>query len=564
MPRYPIEIGCVDFRSMRERQLRYVDKTAFIAEFLVSNRPTVSLITRPRRFGKTLTMSMLKEFFDIRRKGTRSFDGLAIKYNHTLCDEWMNKFPILSLSLKDVGTGDFSRALEGMRFIISELCDEHAYLADSPQLTEQNKKDFQALTARQGDLAFLSSSLRLLCRLLVKHWGSAPILLIDDYDDPLTRARQYGYQEPMAGFLRDFFSRALKDNTDLALAVLTGCLQTPGQRLFSDLNTVRCYGISDTKFADKFGFTSAEVDALLEQAGIPDKAPLLREWYGGYLFGARSELYCPWNVLQYLAEYADNPSHTPQCYRMNTSENFLHKQFFEETNLPISEKLRALAKGEPVIATIEGGASCGEQSSPMHLWSILHQTGYLTRCPDAWLAETGRTLRPGQAALVLPNRELYTWLATSVDNFFTETLQQTDQAFFEAFWLSGEEAVSRRLAQLCSRTEGYQEYYAHFHHTLVLRLFQAFQYDAAFSFERGPAESYLIVLHHNRKDAAVMAIRTGREDVLENLTRLAIEQIRVYLEQYDVPCCKPGARIFCWGVAFAQKECVARCRLVEC
>ena len=562
MPRYPIEIGCVDFRSMRERQLRYVDKTAFITEFLAPNRPTVSLTTRPRRFGKTLTMSMLKEFFDIRRKGTRSFDGLAIQLSPRLCETWMNNFPVLSLSLKNVGAGDFSRALGGLRCTLSELCDDHAYLADSPRLTEQNKKDFQALTARQGDLSFLASSLRLLCRLLVRHWDIAPILLIDDYDDPLTRARQYGYYEKMACFLQDLFSRTLKDNTALAAAVLTGCLDRSRERIFTDLNSFKSYGLFDTKFADKIGFTSEDVALLLEQAGIPDKAPLLREWYGGYRFGARSELYCPWNVLQYLAEYADNPSHTPQCYRMNTSENFLHKQFFEETNLPISEKFRALAKGEPVIATIEGGASCEDQSSPMHLWSLLHQTGYLTRCPDARLAETGRTLRPGQAALLLPNRELHTWLATSVDNFFTETLLQTDPAFFKEFWSSGEEAVSSSLAQLCSRTAGYRDYYEHFHHTLVLRLFQAFQYDAAIKPEQGPDNDLLIVHYPGTKDVALIEIRAVKKDDLKSQA----EQALVYLQRKynDKPSSNQGASLIYWGVAFASTTCAARCRVLEC
>ena len=564
MPRYPIEIGCVDFRSMRERQLRYVDKTAFIAEFLAPNRPTVSLITRPRRFGKTLTLNMLKEFFDIRRKGTKSFDGLAIKYNHTLCDEWMNKFPILSLSLKDVGTGDFSRALGSLRGILSELCDEHAYLADSPQLTEQNKKDFQALTARQGDLAFLSSSLRLLCRLLVKHWDIAPIILIDEYDVPLARAMQYGYYDEMKGFLRDFFSSAMKDSTLLTTAVLTGCLRITRESLFTGLNNFKCYGISDTRFADKLGFTSTEVDILLKQAGMPEKKPLLKEWYDGYQFGPHKEIYCPWDILQYLADCADNPDQSPQCYWINTSENFLLKQFIEETRLPLSGKLRTLAQGNPIITTIDENITYGNlYSSEQHLWSILYMTGYLTKLPESRLAQIDRTLQPGQTALVLPNKEIRKYITDTVDMFFTENLQKTDYDFFNSFWLPEEKEVSTKLTELCINSISYHDYYEHFYHALVLGLFLAFQYDAVSNLERGLGRSDIIVHHPNMTDIAIIELKKGREkDDLEDLAEQALEQIR--LKQYNTPYKKPGARIFCWGMAFAQKECVARCRLVEC
>ena len=578
-----IEIGCVDFRSMRKRQLCYVDKTAFIAELLAADRPGVTLITRPRRFGKTLTLHMLKEFFDIRRKGTTSFDGLAIERNRTLCEKWMNKFPVLSLSLKDVGTGDFSRALGSLRCSLSDLCDEHGYLAESPRLTEQDRKDFQALTARQGDISLLASSLRLLCRFLARHWGSPSIVLIDEYDVPLARARQYGYQEAMTGFLRDFFGMGLQDNADLALAVLTGCLQTPGLRLFSGLDTIRCCGISDPPFADMFGFTSAEVDALLDQAGLPEKAPLLKEWYGGYRFGAHSDLCCPWDILQYLADCADNPRQTPRSYWIDTSSNIPLQQILAENRLPIAGRLRALARGEPVITDMD--VEVGHDSlyaSQSCLWSLLHQTGYLTRCPDARLAEMNRTLQSGQAALVLPNRELHTWLTTSVDNAFTDTLQQTGlaffKAFFEAFWAPDEEAVSCRLTQLCSRTAGYRDYYEHFHKTLVLRLFQD---DAVFNRERGPGRSDSIVhlsgTYLGMTERALIGIRTdrpGRETgtdgkpALEDLAMEACEELQQDLAQRDLAQChassnRPGMRILCWGVAFADMTCAARCRVLE-
>ena len=391
---------------------------------------------------------------------------------------------------------------------------------------------------------------------------------MDEYDVPLAMAMQYGYYTQMKGFLRNFFSCALRDNTDLALAVLTGCLQTPGLCLFSDLDTVRYCGISESRFADTFGFTDAEVDALLEQAGISEKAPLLKEWYGGYCFGAHSDICCPWDILQYLTDCADNPHQTPKDYWIDTSEDIPLQQILAKNRLPIAGKLRTLARGEPVIANSGVEVSYDKlYASQDSLWSLLHQTGYLTRCPDVRLAEMNKTPQPGQAALMLPNRELRTWLAKSVDNALSEALQQTDQAFFEAFWSSGEEVVSSSLAQLCSRTAGYRDYYDHFHQILVLWLFQAFQYDAVSNTERGLGRSDIIVHHPNRKEAAIMAIGTGREDTPEDLAKLAkleIDQIQAYLEQYDAQCNKPGARIFCWGMAFAQKECVAKCRLLEC
>ncbi|MBQ3170833.1 MAG: AAA family ATPase, partial [Mailhella sp.] len=327
-----ILIGGESFRRIREDNCYYIDKTMFLEELLSQTPPMVSLITRPRRFGKTLNMTMLQEFFDIRQDSRKLFEGLAISKNEALCDAWMNKYPSVFLSMKNVEGMSFDDAYIYFRDLASRLCSDHGYLIDSPRVAELEKRLLKSILDQEADAGAVSNILLTLSRALHAHWGKPAILLIDEYDVPLARAEQNGYYSEMVSFIRNMLGAALKTNPSLQLAVLTGCLRIAKESIFTGLNNFKCYGISDPKFSDKFGFTSQEVDTLLADAHFSDKKDVMREWYDGYRFGLGQEIYCPWDILQYVDDLQTDPNAKPQAYWSNTSSNSIIKKFIGRTD----------------------------------------------------------------------------------------------------------------------------------------------------------------------------------------------------------------------------------------
>ncbi|MBQ2761135.1 MAG: AAA family ATPase, partial [Mailhella sp.] len=345
MPALNILIGGESFREIRERNCFYVDKTDLLEELLASVPPKVSLFTRPRRFGKTLTMSMLREFFDIQKDSKGIFEGLKVARNKALCDEWMNKFPVVFLSLKYVEGQNFDHAVAQFASLISRVCTEHAYLNDCAEVTAIDKQEISGLILKQADATSFENSLLILCRALQAHWKKPVILLIDEYDVPLACAQQNGYYHEMVSFIRNMLGAALKTNEALQFAILTGCLRIAKESIFTGLNNFKCYGISEVKFADKFGFTSSEVDDILVQASFSFKKEEMKEWYDGYCFGNDREMYCPWDILQYVNDLCDDPQAKPQAYWNNTSGNAIVRSFIGRTDLNIGEKFEALING---------------------------------------------------------------------------------------------------------------------------------------------------------------------------------------------------------------------------
>ncbi|MBO4311670.1 MAG: AAA family ATPase, partial [Desulfovibrionaceae bacterium] len=316
-----LSIGGEFFRRLREEKRYYVDKTGLIEEMLADNQPLVSLITRPRRFGKTLAMTMLQEFFDIRKDSRQIFEGLAVSKNARLCEAWMNQYPAVFLSLKGVEGQDFCSSLTLFREIAVRLCSDNAYLSESHKVEQEDKMLLRRVRNREADSSELSNVLLVLCRALEAHWGKPVILLIDEYDVPISHAEQNGFYKEMVGFMRNLLGAALKTNPSLKFAVLTGCLRIARESIFTGLNNFKCYGVSDAQYADKFGFTPAEVDAMLNEAGLQDKKGVLKEWYDGYRFGKQTEIYCPWDIIQYLYDLQVDPDSKPQAYWNNTSGN---------------------------------------------------------------------------------------------------------------------------------------------------------------------------------------------------------------------------------------------------
>ncbi|MGN1037801.1 MAG: AAA family ATPase, partial [Mailhella sp.] len=402
-----IFIGAEFFREIRENGFYYADKSGIIEELLVQNPAKVTLLTRPRRFGKTLTMTMLQEFFDIRKDSRGIFEELAVSENSELCEKWMNKYPAVFLTLKGVEGLSFEQAMGQMKELIGRLCREFSFLLESPSVDETDRQTLRKLKNREGTAEQLTSALSTFCTALHDHYGKNVILLIDEYDVPLAKAQENGYYKEMVAFIRAFLGGTLKTSPFLQLAVLTGCLRISKESIFTGLNNFRCYGIDDALFADKVGFTSEEVDALLESAGLAEKKAVLREWYDGYRFGNNVEMYCPWDVLQYVADVMYYPSSEPKAYWNNSSGNGVIKSFVGRSDLSIGGKFETLLAGGCVEARITENLTYDSlHSSEDNLWTLLYLTGYLTKARPEQMEECG--ILPGgeMTPLVIPNKEI--------------------------------------------------------------------------------------------------------------------------------------------------------------
>ena len=412
--------GGTSFRKIRENSCCYVDKTTFLEEFFRTVPADVSLITRPRRFGKTLMMNMLSEFFDITKDSKALFEGLAIAKNKALCDEWMNQYPVVRISLKDVCGDNFKHALDRFSDLMGRICGDLAYLQESPKVRQRERKLLAVLEYNTKKRDVLESSLSTICRALHAHWGRPVIVLIDEYDVPLARAQEKGYYPEMAGFIRSLFGAAFKDNEFLQAAILTGCLKLAGESVFSGLDSFQSYGVADAGFADKYGFTSEEVDALLAAAGCPEKKNDINEWYDGYCFGNDAKVYCPWDILQYVDDLQYDPEATPKPYWTDTSGNAAVYSFVSRTDFNVQDKIEKLLAGEAVPCRLAGELSCDAlQASEESFWTLLFMTGYLTKAGPRQMEKCGISpdkVPGGTAVLAIPNKEVAKLFASAVSS----------------------------------------------------------------------------------------------------------------------------------------------------
>ena len=316
-------INTDDFAEMRLGNGYYVDKTGFIEEFLQNPADgpkfrvpaDAILFTRPRRFGKTLFMSMLAEFFDITKDSRELFEGLAVSSNKDLCDQWMNQYPVIFLSLKDVDKPTYKEALKKIRSLVSDVCLAHNYLLKSSMLDDEERKKLKELRSEKADDNILADALLILSRALRYHYDKPAIVLIDEYDAPIAKAADNGYYDEMVDFMRNFLSACLKSNRkNMKLGILTGCLQIAQRSIFSGLNHFKSYDISDYEYMDVFGLTQDDVDTILLKAGLWDRREELKEWYDGYCFGEHQEMYCPWSILNRVYALQKNPRVPPKAY----------------------------------------------------------------------------------------------------------------------------------------------------------------------------------------------------------------------------------------------------------
>lgn len=447
-----LPIGIEDFGKIRTEGFYYVDKTGMIRE-LLNNWGEVNLFTRPRRFGKSLNMNMLKYFFEYGCDASL-FDGLAIQKEQGLCDVYMGKYPVISISLKDVSSRTFDGAYSMLRSIIGNEAMRFPFLKESSQLTEEEKGLYEQLVTidTSGKSLFLMSedaltnSLFTLSKLLHKHYGQKAILLIDEYDVPLDKAQHSGYYDEMVGLIRNLFSRVLKSNGSLHLAVLTGCLRIARESIFTGLNNLRVLSIADVEYDEYFGFTDAEVRDMLHYYSLDEKYELTKTWYDGYRFG-NTDVYCPWDVINYCAKLRADPDAAPRPFWVNTSGNDIILTFLRKTGPASRRELECLINGGTVRKKIRQELTYRDIYQDMdNLWSVLFTTGYLTQCGST----DGRTFQ-----LVIPNLEIREIFTEQIYEWFQKEARKDTpklDAFCAAFPLGDTETIETLFTAYLKKT----------------------------------------------------------------------------------------------------------------
>ncbi len=560
-----LPIGIDDFKKLRREGFYYVDKTQLIEQLLAS-WGEVNLFTRPRRFGKTLNMSMLRAFFEI-GADEHLFEGLYIEGREQLCAEYMGRFPVIFLSLKGAEGPSFDWAVGRLTRLAAEEAERFGFLAESERLTANERDRYRALIAQQNgkytmDREMLSGSLKVLSELLGKHYGRKVIVLIDEYDVPLDKAFQNGYYREMASLLRAMLGDVLKTNEYLQFAVLTGCLRISKESIFTGLNNFRVLSITNSQFDEQFGFTDGEVQQLLESYGIGSHMAETKEWYDGYHFG-NADVYCPWDVINHADHLRVNPQARPETYWINTSGNELVKRFIEKADQTTRDEIERLAAGEWIEKELRLELTYDElDSSINHLWSVLFSTGYLTQC--------GRN-ENGAYRLCIPNREIREVFLLQIREWFKKRVMSNTEQLC-AFWKAFAEGDAAFLESYLNRilnssisvfdTKGRKEEKESSYHAMLIGILTGnADWAVRSNAEAGDGFADIIVKTED-PDAGIIAElkHTDRYDDMEAACGRALAQIREkrydqYLRNED------RHNILLYGIAFCRKKCkvVAEC-----
>lgn len=550
-----IPVGISDFKKLRERGCYYIDKSGLIEELLKTDSTEVTLITRPRRFGKTLGMSMLAHFFDIRKDSRELFCDLTIWEEKELCRSWMNQYPTLFFSFKDIDGLNFEAAREMLWGRIAELCNEHSYLGTSIKVLENDRKVFTQLAdtvnGRPTDQQ-LKTSILLLMRMLQAHYGKKVILLLDEYDVPISKANTNGYYEQMLDMMKAIMSTSLKDNSSLCFAVITGCLRIGKESIFTGTNNFTMDTISDNRYNEFFGFTQREVKHLLDDTGCQDQAEKIRKWYDGYRFGDL-EIYCPWDVLNYIRKRLTEGIDTPENFWEHTSDNAVVKMFLERTDFDVTEKFEKLLAGESIQESITENLTYDMlTSSEENLWSLLYLTGYLTK--------TEKTMENGKTELRIPNAEVMDIFRKSVvEWFYQKTIKSDRSALFAALWNGEEEKLTELLSDLLFDTISFYDYEESFYHAFLVGLFSSAGYIVESNYENGLGRSDIVIKDRRKRRAAVIEAKIAKsEKQMPEKCREALQQIEK--QQYARKVERDGFRkVLRYGMTFYKKECMV-CR----
>ena len=544
-----LPVGIDSFEKLRREDFYYVDKSRMIVD-LMANWGEVNLFTRPRRFGKTLNMSMLKCFFEI---GTDKslFDGLAVSKEKELCEKYMGKYPVVFVSLKGVDGLTLEDAYRRLRGIIREEALRLSFLKSSEKLDEDDLRSFLRILSEQDTSADMVGSLRMLCTLLEKHYGQKPILLIDEYDVPLDKAYYHGYYPQMIDLIRAMFQAALKTNSSLFFAVLTGCLRVSKESIFTGLNNLMVHSISDPSFDEYFGFTDEEVGKMLSDYGLEAHHQEAREWYDGYRFGGQ-DVYCPWDVINYVYALRVDPQAEPKAYWLNTSGNAMVRELISKSADGTTQmEIERLIEGETITKTLNEQLTHNEiRSSIGNIWSLLYMTGYLTT-----------TQRPsgGRYALRIPNREVRQIYMQQVLSWFNHKVEsETDKLtnLYAAFETGDVDTIKEILDEQLLDTVSFYDARESFYHGFLLALLSTCaNWNVSSNIETGKGRSDILVSRKDRKIGFVVEVKDVKdEDKLDAACEAGMKQI----EEKDYTAILRRFRvkeIRKYAIAFWDKEC---------
>ena len=551
MQRVNLPIGTSDFAEIRREGWYYVDKTGLIGDLLNTRKAKVTLITRPRRFGKTLGMNMLANFFDIRKDSKALFEGLEVSKDLALCEQWRNQYPTLFLSFKDVDGLCFENAFALLKSTFSQFCDAHPELENSERVTERQKEIFLRLREDKASFSDVQGALSVLIHMMRAHYGKPVVLLLDEYDVPLAKASANGYYKEMLEIIKTMMSTALKDNPALQLAVVTGCLRIAKESIFTGTNNFVSDTIASSRLNEYFGFTQEEVDQLLQDTGLTDHAKDLKAWYDGYHFG-EFDIYCPWDVMNYLQDLQFDPSKKPVSYWKNTSDNAIIRSFIDYSGPSISKKLELLLSGGYIVQTIEEDLTYDYlHSSEDNLWSILYLTGYLTRVREIPASD-------GALALTIPNAEVKEIFRSTIQKWFKDSSQTWNrQAMFQALWAGESETLTKEIGKLLRKTISYHDYKEDFYHAFLAGILASFHYSVESNREHGEGRSDIVVYDEENSRVVIFEAKVAKSpEELPAACDAALRQIeaRQYAEdfrdEYD--------EILCYGIAFYKKRCLVK------
>ena len=558
-----IPVGISDFAKIRKYDYYYVDKTGLITDLLEKETAEVTLITRPRRFGKTMGMSMLANFFDIRKDSKAMFEGLEISKNEALCSEWMNQWPVLFLTFKDVDGLTFSSAKEMLLNRIAAIYNDHRYLLEGTQVQENNRKVFERLADEVSGNptdAMLKTSIVLLMRLMRNHYGKPIILLIDEYDVPIAKASAKGYYPEMLEVIKGLMSTALKDNDALRFAVITGYLRIAKESIFTGTNNFVSDTISSSHLNEYFGFTQADVGQILKDADCLEHATDIKNWYDGYHFGDL-DVYCPWDVMNYLRDLQRNPKAKPASYWKNTSDNSIIRSFIDYRGTKISQKLETLLSGGYILQKVEENLTYDYlHSSEENLWSILYLTGYLTRVREEDLPAP---LPEDTSALIIPNTEVREIFETTIQKWFDESAQTWNlTTLFDAMWSGDAETLTAEINKLLYKTISYHDYREDFYHAFLTGILAGSGCAVESNREHGEGRSDIVIYHPDRPQVVLFEAKYAKTlNGLEASCAAALQQIedRQYAKEFE----EDYDSVLCYGIAFYKKRCLVQNTALE-
>lgn len=549
-----IPVGISDFSEIRKNNYYYVDKTGLIGEILKNTAVKVTLITRPRRFGKTLGMSLLANFFDIRKDSSSMFQGLEIMKNQNLCGEWMNQWPTLFMSFKRVDGLDFPTAYGMLSSVIADLCVEHRYLLSSDKVDPYDKDLMERVIQRHATSIDIKNSIFSLTRALHAYYGKQVILLIDEYDVPIAKANSQGYYLEMLDLMKGVM-QALKDNTFLRMAVITGCLKIAKESIFTGTNNFVSDTITSSRLNEYFGFVQSDIDKILRDSGAEDHAESLKFWYDGYHFGD-FDIYCPWDVMNYLRDIQNDPEAKPESYWKNTSDNAIIRSFIDYAGTSITKKLETLLSGGYIIQRIDENLTYDYlHSTEDNLWSMLYLTGYLTMVRKS---ELTAPLPAGVSALAIPNAEIREIFESTIIKWFDDSAKTWNRKeLFDAVWNGDSSSVTEELNKLLRKTISYHDYREDFYHAFLAGIFTGAGYTVDSNKEHGEGRSDVVIYDEVNSRVAIFEAKYSKsaEHLLSECDH-AIDQIndRMYAEEYA----DDYDEILCYGIAFFKKRCVVK------